>query len=154
MEQSCNAVVHGLSSSQAIYNHKLYFSLKDEKRNVTVFEADINGSNRRVVTRLKEIQAVTDTLYTDNYLIFTYQNNYDYSADEFTNVLMDKAIVGLVMVDLKTGKTMNISEKSAYSATINQVYKYKEKAYYLYVYNDVKIDYMSLDFSIPETMST
>lgn len=149
LEQSCNAVVQGLVSAIAIYHNQLYYAL-DDKRVTWLFEASVNGSDRKAVTRLENVQGSPAAVYQDDYLLYSYVNTYDYEAEEIQGVKLDKPIAGMAVIDLKTKKTVYLPEKEAYEASMTKPYEYQDKIYYEYSYRDVKIDYFSFDFTLPE----
>lgn len=61
---------------------------------------------------------------------------------------LDKDIVGLAVIDLLNHEVVYIPEKADYNAKIFNIHYYNKKAFYVYSYSDVKIDYTqeSLDY--------
>lgn len=148
---TCNAVLNSsVGNVIAIYNNQLYFVESEEFSSQSLYRADVNGGNRKVIASIEDVQDTYATVasYSDNYLIYTYKNQYLLESDMLT--LLEEPVVGVTIINLDTYKVTYVPTKAAYEAQIDKIHYNEGKVYYSYFYTDVKIDYLSLDYFLPE----
>lgn len=143
---TCNAA--GIGSIAAFYNDRLYFTVTEDAFTQGVYEADTNAANRKKIAELEDVTNCTAVQFEDGYMIYAYQNTL---VPGTIGDQQEKPLVGVALVNLSTHEVTYLPQKKDYSAQIQNVHIYDGNVYYTYDYNDVKIDYFSLDMSLPET---
>lgn len=144
--KECNALLEDYYVPlAAIHNDKLYLVMEDEDFNSILYEADINGSNRKEILSLDKFNFSFNSLFLDNYLIMGYSKDYeleDVDSEEITR--LEKPISGVAIINLKEQEVDYIPEKVDYDGYISKVHMYEDKIYYLYTFKDVQ--YKTQDF--------
>ncbi len=133
-DKTCNADIDDLIEFVAVYNDKIYFITMEGSRRNILYKADINGRNRRAIIELGEIQSIYDVIIKDNYLIISYTKEFIYEEDSVGFLgKVDKPLAGIAIIDLKEETLTLIPEKSDYySGSINKLYTYQDKIFYVY----------------------
>lgn len=134
----------------AIYNDKLYIVMQGEDFNSILYEADVNGSNRKEILSLGKVDFSSKSLFLDNYLLMEYRIGYDLeNVDSGEMRKLEKPISGLAIINIKKQEVDYIPEKVEYDGGITKIHMYEDKVYYEYVFMDVEYDFMdheNIDF--------
>lgn len=143
----CNALFKDYAVHlSAIYNDRLFIVIEEEDRNFVLYEADVNGSNRKKFVTLGKLQGSFDYLFLDNYLIIQYSKTYDMeNIDSVAMELLEEPISGVAIINLKEQEVDYIPEKTDYEGGIQRIHMYEDKVYYSYLYMDIEYDFLDFE---------
>jgi hypothetical protein len=97
-----------------------------------IYTADINGRNRKRITLIPDITSFVETVIVrDNMLLFSYNNKYKLDENGLLEG-MDDTRSGIVSIDLESGQTEVIFEKTAYNTNIWKLYIKDNAVYFGY----------------------
>ena len=145
-DSECFAVFNVMIESSAYYNDSLYYLSISEDYGILATDlwiADKNGSNRRKLLTLKDMQYIYKAVFTENRL-YIYSLNQEVSLDYETGMYdtSDKRKVVITSVDLDSLQVEYLVSKEDYQACIvSNICCTKDKLYYIYSYQDVEIEY-------------
>ncbi len=135
----CNAAINGaFMNGYAIYGDRLYFVAQTDGKgifNKEVYQADVNGANRKRIAELENVEFIENVTYVDEYLLVPYITQND---PDSPNVELEKPIVGMAAINLSTYEVTYIPTKEGYNPSIWQAHEYKGEFYYIYTYLDIK----------------
>lgn len=130
----------------AIYNDKLYLVMEGEDYQSYLYEADVNGSNRKEILSLDCFSFSSYSLIVDNYLIMEYGKDYEVEdADSGEMGMLENPISGIAIINLKEREVDYIPEKDDYSGGIQKIHMYEDKVYYDYSFMDVEYDFLDYE---------
>lgn len=130
----------------AIYNDRLFIVIEEEDRNFVLYEADVNGNNRKEIVSLGKLQGSFDYLIIDNYLVMQYSKTYDMeNTDSIAMELLEEPISGIAIINLKEQEVDYIPEKVDYEGGIQRIHMYEDKVYYSYLYMDIEYDFLDFE---------
>lgn len=115
---SCLAQILGVRTFVIYQGRQLFICDTDgSPMTVSVYTADVNGTNRKMLTQLENVQFIRHVMIQGDTLAIAYTNNY--TRDEIGLLEpLKKPEVGLAVVNLSTGRTDMLQIKSGYAADI------------------------------------
>ncbi len=138
-QPTCNAAIDGnFMDGYAIYGDQLFFTAQTDRGGVfskEVYKADINGTNRKQIAELTNVQFGGNVSFVDGFLLFPYINQNDPDSPD---VDMEQPIVGVAAVNLSTHAVTYTPTKKGYNPSIWRAHVYEGKIYYTYTYLDIK----------------
>ncbi len=138
-QPTCNAAIDGICmDGYGIYRGQLYFISQTDSGgifNKEIYQADVNGANRKRIAELENVEFIENVTYVDEYLLVPYITQND---PDSPNVELEKPIVGMAAINLSTYEVTYIPTKEGYNPSIWQAHEYKGEFYYIYTYLDIK----------------
>ncbi len=117
----------------------LYYFYSPENSGFTtknICRANKDGSDKKDIESLENVQNFLYGYYADGYLIFSYRNTFDENGED-----LEKLESSFVYVDLSAGKASKSPLKKDYGATTYNLYMQNNKIYSKYTYETEKIDF-------------
>lgn len=133
----CCAAVNDARGILKDENGIYYFD--DDGIDVSLFHADINGSNKRKIASFENgiLYTPITYVYGENYVLYVYydmQGLDEMDEDDFTYSMSDKYSNFIDYADIGSGEVKNLLTKKDYAAKISNAMIYENCLIYVYTY--------------------
>lgn len=146
----CDAYLGYMPESLFVADDNEFFLQKHEYDGVhtkglydlSLVRADINGSNRKVIAELENVQHTTSTAYGNGIFAMGYQLRNDIeTVGNGVEGNLDRFISGVYMIDTRDGSKKKIREIEGYQALCTNIHIIGDRLYYQVTYQKDYIDY-------------
>ncbi|MCD7708638.1 MAG: hypothetical protein LUI02_02040 [Clostridiales bacterium] len=117
-KDDCPAYIDGMTYGIGWYDDSLLFLTTlgaGQLGDLYLYESSTNGENRKQIAYFSNIQSVLGCIFTDDYVIFSYYNQYDESLADSTEE------AGIILYDRNSGDEREIFHIDGWNARIVQM---------------------------------
>ncbi len=104
----------------------------DKAGDMYLYEADVNGTHRKKLSYLGNMQAIWQVMFTEEVIVISYRNAYDENMEP-----MDENIAGIYVYDRVNETGEVLWQKQAYNAITSEFVYYRDTVYFYVFYYDV-----------------
>ena len=135
--RDCAAYFDGICYATLEGDHLLMVTSHDSNLlwEYSVFETEVNGTNRKKLGDFGIMQSVYQVLFTEDNIIASYYNSVDENLEP-----MDESRAGIMVYDRKTNTSRVLWEKQAFNAIAGDIQYHEGKVYFSVFYYDVTME--------------
>lgn len=133
-KEKCSAYFDGVTYTALYGEHLLLVTAHgaDKVGDMYLYEADVNGTNRRKLAYLGNMQLIFQLLFTEDFIVIAYCNSYDENLEP-----MEEFQSGIYVYDRKTNCGEVIWEKKALDSMVPKFVYHDNEVYFYSIYYDV-----------------